>query len=185
MMPSDTYPVRILIMQKIIYLLLILLVSPAKIGAAEYRVIETPTLIATLTGEQLSYSRQKRSVGRLFTYITPRAQDEAAALEFALALSKTHRPLTIAALITVESNFDQYAVGKAGERGCGQILEEYHGQVPPDIPGQVQQIDELLERLVRQYGTEARALKAYNGAGQAAACYSRLVLKVKGRLQHG
>jgi hypothetical protein len=82
----------------------------------------------------------------------------------ARATAKAKRPRLMAAVAVVESNANPKAIGKAGEKGAWQVIEEEWGIVPDDAEGQCKQAEGILEELLEaSEGKLKGGLSKYNG----------------------
>ena len=82
-----------------------------------------------------------------------------------LALSAPlQRPQLTLAQGLIESNCNQYAVGKSKDKGAYQVIEKYWGKVPKGHTAQAQQAERILDELLLACGNNVgRALELYNG----------------------
>lgn len=101
-------------------------------------------------------------------------------LAIALLLCPPDYREVLAAIAVRETNGDPTVIGSVGEKGIFQVREKYWGRVPQDIAGQVLQASYIYATLHKSYGSEYRAVKAYNGSGYKAERYAYAVLAMKG-----
>lgn len=88
-----------------------------------------------------------------------------------LMLTPVERPHLVIAQGLVESGMNQYAVGKAKERGAWQVIARHWGRVPRTLINQQKQHSRIMRELVEEHGSVELAVKRYNGAGRGAERY--------------
>lgn len=100
-------------------------------------------------------------------------------------LPKLFKPNDFLAIAFVESNFDPYAVGKAGEMGTWQVLEWRHfmrkvkGTNPFDVETNGKMFCAELREKNSHHHTYKKTIVSYNGLGAKGLRYYKKVLKAK------
>ena len=110
------------------------------------------------------------------------------AAEFVVRLAKVHfpeNPELLLALIAVESHYNVWCRGTAGEIGLCQIRPGFHGASAADLidpEANVRTAARILRQNIRAAGSIEGGLRRYNGTGEAAERYAARVLAERGRL---
>lgn len=89
-----------------------------------------------------------------------------------LPYAQSPRLHLVEAQALTESGRNMYAVGKAGEKGCWQVLEKYWGKTPNNFHGQFIQHTKIMDDLLcTKKGDISATVMAYNGKGKRAKRY--------------
>ena len=110
------------------------------------------------------------------------------AAEFVVRLANVHfpeNPELLLALIAVESHYNVWCRGSAGEVGLCQIRPDFHGASAVDLidpEANVKTAARILRENIRAAGSIEGGLRRYNGTGEAAERYAARVLAERGRL---
>ena len=87
-------------------------------------------------------------------------------------MSPAERHHLVQAQAIVESGVNQYAAGRAGERGAWQVIGRIWGRVPRSYPAQRAQHVKIMDTLVEECcGDVPTAIRRYNGSGRATWVY--------------
>jgi len=110
------------------------------------------------------------------------------AAEFVVRLANAHFPESpelLLALIAVESHYNVWCRGAAGEVGLCQIRPGFHGASAADLidpEANVRTAARVLRETIRAASSIEGGLRRYNGTGQAAERYAARVLAERSRL---
>lgn len=110
------------------------------------------------------------------------------AAEFVVRLADVHfpeDPELLLALIGVESHYNVWCRGTAGEVGLCQIRPGFHGASAADLidpEANVRTAARILRQNIRAAGSIEGGLRRYNGTGEAAERYAGRVLAERSRL---
>jgi len=110
------------------------------------------------------------------------------AAEFVVRLANVHfpeDPELLLALIGVESHYNVWCRGTAGEVGLCQIRPGFHGASAADLidpEANVRTAARILRQNIRAAGSIEGGLRRYNGTGGAAERYAGRVLAERSRL---
>lgn len=155
-------------------LLVLMLIVPSIVGGANYQLTTNSMRLVENRDGLITVTERTDRFKKLYYFVASHTKAKNPLLTTELIYNCDY-PEIMAAIASVESEFNSNAIGKCREVSAWQILEWELGDPTNDKDGLTAALKVFNEKKVGR--TIPQAIRAYNGAGPRAEHYKKLVLR--------
>jgi hypothetical protein len=153
---------------------MVCLCFPLKVASSDYQIIENNMRIIICKGTNIEVIERTNQFKKLYYFISSHPKEKNP-LHTTKLIYNCPYPEIMAAIASVESEYNPKAIGKYREKSIFQILDWDKGDPTNTKVALNEAIRIFEEKKINR--TILGAIKAYNGTGKKAERYRKLVLK--------